>query len=177
MPIKGVAASRSAIRYIDTIARFKQKVRKGYIASPDFQRKKKELNDFFAESRGRRKGQRSREIDYLSRHGEVIDALFSWRTSSALPKNGRLVKNILIDMGIAVGSELVEVFEVKTNTSRFDVYGAIGQLMVHGKSDECRRVMVLPQEETIASDLKEALQRLNIELLKFKLDEKTATIV
>jgi hypothetical protein len=80
-------------------------------------------------------------------------------------------------MGIATGSELVGVFEVKTNTSRSDIYAAIGQLMVHGKSDECRRVMVLPQEEIIASDLNEALQRLNIELLKFKLDEMAATIV
>lgn len=177
MPIEGVAASRSAVRYVATIASFKQAVRAGDMASPEFQRKKKELDDFFAESRGRRKGQRSGEIDYLSRHGEVVDALYSWRSSSALPNNGRLVKNVLIDMGVAVGRELVEVFEVKTSTARSDVYAAIGQLMVNGTSDECRRVMVLPQKEPIASDLKEALQRLNIELLKFKLDEKAATIV
>lgn len=49
--------------------------------------------------------------------------------------------------------------------------------MVHGTSDECRRVIVLPQKESIASDLKDALQRLNIQLLEFKLDEKAATIV
>ncbi|MCW0221012.1 MAG: hypothetical protein OJI67_21975 [Prosthecobacter sp.] len=177
MPIDGVAASRSAVRYIDTIASFKQAVRAGDLASPEFQHKKKELDDFFAESRGRRKGKRSREIDYLSRHGEVVDALYSWRSSSVLPKGGRLVKNVLIDMGVAVGSELVEVFEVKTSTARSDVYAAIGQLMVHGTSDKCRRVMVLPQKELMASDLKEALKRLNIELLKFELDEKAATIV
>lgn len=177
MPIEGIAASRSAIRYVDNIASFKKAVRAGDMASPDFQRKKKELADFFAESRGRRKGQRSGEIDYLSRHGEVVDALYSWRSSSTLPKNGRLVKNIRIDMGVAVGHELVEVFEVKTSTARPDVYTAIGQLMVHGSSDECRRVMVLAHKELIASDLKAALQRLNIELLRFKLDEKGATIV
>jgi len=177
MPIEGVAASRSAVRYVNTIASFKQAVRAGDIDSPEFQRKKKELDDFFAESRGRRKGTRSGEIDYLSRHGEVVDALYSWRISSALPQNGRLVKNVLIDMGVAVGRELVEVFEVKTSTARSDVYAAIGQLMVHGTSEECRRVMVLPQKELISSDLKEALQRLNIELLKFKLDEKAATII
>jgi hypothetical protein len=177
MPIDGIAASRSAVRYVDIIASFKQAVRSGDMASPEFQRKKKELDDFFSESRGRRKGQRSEKIDYLSRHGEVVDALYSWRRSSALPKNGRLVKNILIDMGVEVGLDLVEVFEVKTSTARADVYAAIGQLMVHGTSDECRRVMVLPQKELIASDLKEAMQRLNIELLKFKLDEKAVTIV
>jgi hypothetical protein len=178
MPVEGVAANRSAIRYIDTIVNFKQSVRAGDLASPEFQHKKKELDDFFAESRGRRKGQRSGEVDYLSRHGEVVDALYSWRSSSALPKNGRLVKNVLIDMGVAaIGRELVEVFEVKTSAVRSDVYTAIGQLMVHGTSDECRRVIVLPQKEQLASDLKEALQRLNIELLMFTLDEKAATIV
>ncbi|MGZ3732447.1 MAG: hypothetical protein ACXU9U_01730 [Parachlamydiaceae bacterium] len=177
MPIEGVAASRPAVRYIETIASFKQAVRADDLASPEFQHKKKELDDFFAESRGRRKGQRSGEIDYLSRHGEVVDALYIWRSSSELPKSGRLVKNLLIDMGVAVDSELVEVFEVKTSSVRSDVYTAIGQLMVHGTSDQCRRIIVLPQKEPLASDLKDALQRLNIELLKFKLDEKGATIV
>lgn len=176
MPIQGIAASRSTIRYIDTIVRFKQAVRAGGMDTPEFRRKKRELDDFYSESRGRRKGKRSEEIDYLSRHGEIVDALHTWRRSSVLPKGGRLVKNVLIDMGVAVGNELIEVFEVKTSTVRSDLYAAIGQLMVHGKSNECRRVMVLPQKELIASDLKDALQRLGIELLKFKLNEKKATI-
>lgn len=176
MPIEGAAASKSAVRYIDIIARFKQAVRTGELDSPEFQSKKKELDDYFSESRGRRKGKRSGEIDYLSRHGEVVDALYSWRNSNQLPKGGRLVKNFLIDMGVAVADELVEVFEVKTSTVRPDVYMAIGQLMVHGTSDECRRVIVLPKGELLASDLKSALKRLHIELLRFKLDEKTATI-
>lgn len=177
MPIEGIAATRSAVWYIDIIASFKQAVRAGDMDTREFQRKKKELDDFYSESRGRRKGQRSGELDYLSRHGEVVDALHSWRRSTALPKGGRLVKNLLIDMGVEVGRELVEVFEVKTSTSRADVYAAIGQLMVHGTSDDCRRAMVLPQKEPIATDLKEALKRLNIELLRFKLDEDAATIV
>lgn len=177
MPIEGVAASRSAVHYIDIIANFKKAVRAGDLGSPEFQSKKKELDEFFSESRGRRKGKRSEVIDYLSRHGEVVDALYSWRNSNRLPKGGRLVKNVLIDMGVAVADELVEVFEVKTSTARADVYAAIGQLMVHGTSDECRRVIVLPKGELLASDLKDALERLNIELLKFKLDEKAVTIV
>lgn len=177
MPIEGVAASRSAVRYIDIIDRFKKAVRAGDLESSEFQSKKKELDDFFSESRGRRKGKRAVEIDYLSRHGDVVDALYSWRNSNQLPKGGRLVKNVLIDMGVAVADELVEVFEVKTSTARTDVYTAIGQLMVHGTSDKCRRVIVLPEIEPLASDLKDALERLNIELLKFKLDEKAATIV
>ena len=177
MPIDGIAASRSAVRYVDTIARFKQAVRAGEMETTEFQRKKKELDDFHSEARGRRKGRRSGEIDYLSRHGDVVDALYSWRTTGALPKGGRMVKNVLIDMGVAVGRDLVEVFEVKTSMRRSDVYGAIGQLMVHGTAAGCRRVIVLPHKETIAADLKDALQRLGIELVKFKIGKQKATIV
>jgi hypothetical protein len=177
MPIEGIAASRSAAWYIDMIASFKQAVRTSDLNTPEYQRKKKELDDFYAESRGRRKGQRSAEIDYLSRHGEVVDALHSWRSSNALPKGGRLVKSVLIDLGVEARGDMVEVFEVKTSTSRSSVYAAIGQLMVHGTSDECRRVIVLPEKQSLAPDLEGALQRLNIELVKFKLDKKAATIV
>lgn len=174
MPIEGVAASRSAIWYIDKVAEFKRAVREGDLTSPEFKCK---LKVFKAESHGWRKGLRSGEIDYLSRHGEVVDALYSWRLSSTLPENGRLVNNVLIDMGVVVGSELVEVFEVKTSAARYDIYTAIGQLMVHGTLNRCRRVIVLPQGENMAPDLTDTLQRLNIELLTFDLNEEAATIV
>lgn len=177
MPVEGTAASRSAVRYVDTIARFKLAVRAGEMETQEFQRKKKELEDFYSEARGRRKGRRSGEIDYLSRHGDVVDALYSWRSTCPLPSGGQIVKNVLIDMGIAVGRDLVEVYEVKTSTGRSDVYGAIGQLMVHGTAADCRRVIVLPHKEAIAPDLNGALQRLGIELVKFTLDEQKATIV
>ncbi len=177
MPVEGTGAIRSGMRYIETIARFKQAVRTGEMETSEFQRKKRELEDFYLEARGRRKGRRSSEIDYLSRHGDVVDALYSWRTTGPLPSGGRIVKNILIDMGIAIGRDLVEVFEVKTSAGRSDVYGAIGQLMVHGTAADCRRVIVLPHKESIAPDLKGALQRLGIELVKYKLDEQKATIL
>lgn len=177
MPVEGATASRSAIRYVDTIARFKQAVRSGEIETEEFQHKKKELEDFYSEARGKRKTRRSGGIDYLSRHGDVVDALRSWRTIDPLPEGGRIVKNVFIDMGVAIDRNLVEVFEVKTSTGRSDVYGAIGQLMVHGTTADCRRVLVLPNKEPIASDLNDALQRLGIELVKFKLDGQKATIV
>ena len=177
MPIQGIAATRPAIRYIDIIAKFKLAVREGGMDTPEFQTKKKRLEDFYSESHGRRKGNRSRTIDYLSRHGEIVDALHVWRKSKSIPKGGRLVKNVLIDLGVAVRDELVEVFEVKTSTVRSDLYTAIGQLMVHGKLNKCRKVLVLPQKESIAIDFENALKRLGIELLKFKLDEDKATIL
>ncbi|MBU7435847.1 hypothetical protein KRI00_01030 [Paraburkholderia fungorum] len=177
MPVEGLVASRSAISYVERIARFKRAVRDGEIDSPEFQRTQRQLEDFYAEGRGQRKGRRSSKIDYVSRHGEVVDALHEWRESSPMPKKSRLVKNVLLDLGVAVGRELVEVFEVKTKTARTDVYSAIGQLMVHGTAEECRRVIVLPRSELIANDLSAALQRLNIELLLYEMDRTGAVIL
>lgn len=177
MPIEGKAATRSAIRYIDTIARFKTAVRSGELDTVEFQHKRNLYRDFYAEPRGRRRGKRSSEIDYLSRHGDVLDALEAWRESQLLAKGARLVKNVLLDLGVEMGQELAEVYEIKSTTARSHVYSAIGQLMVHGTAEKCRRVIVLPDKEPIATDLRDALQRLEIDLLKFKLDKTKATIV
>lgn len=177
MPIEGSAAMCNTLNYIDTIARFKRAARNGEINTPEFQIKKKEFDDFYSEVGGRRKGRRSGKIDYVSRHHEVVDALHSWRVSAKLPKGGRMVKNVLIDLGVEVGSDLTEVFEVKTSAKRPDIYCAIGQLMVHGKAKNCRRIIVLPHGELIATGMEDALRRVGIELLHFKLDDHKATIV
>ena len=177
MPVEGKAATRPAIRYIDTIVRFKQAVRAGETNSREFQSKQRTFNNFYSEPRGRRRGRRPGEIDYLSRHGDIVDALKSWLNSQSLPKGCRLVKNALIDLGIADGKKLIRVYEVKTTAARCDIYTAIGQVMVHGNAAKCQRVIVLPQKEPLATDLASALKRLNIDLLKFKLDKLKATIV
>jgi hypothetical protein len=177
MPVIGVAASRSATRYIETITDFKRAVRAHAMDTPEFRLRQKVLRAFYAESRGRRRGLRSQKIDYLSRHGDIIDALNAWRQSKALPTGGRIVKNALIDLGIAVGGKLVEVFEAKTSAARSDIYGAIGQLMVHGAADECRRVLLLPAQEQLPDDLRNGIGWLGIEVLKFELDENRAQIL
>lgn len=177
MPVSGTAAIRPAIRYIDRVARFKQAVRAGEISTQKFQRTKVALEKFRAEGRGRRKGRRSSDFDYLSRHGEVVDALMSWRASLPLPKRGLVVNNSKIDLAVAVKYDLVEVFEVKTSTRRQEMYGAIGQLMVHGTRRTGRRVIVLPQTDPIADDIMDALARMGIEILRFKLTKDKAIII
>jgi hypothetical protein len=48
--------------------------------------------------------------------------------------------------------------------------------MVHGMNRNPHRAIVLPKSEALASDLRDALQRLGIELLRFELDQEMATI-
>jgi hypothetical protein len=176
-PVKGRGAGRSVTQYIDTVVRFKGAVRSGELKTAEFQRKKRLFKDFYAEARGRRKGRRQEKFDYLTRHGEIVDALYKWRTLRALPSRGRIVKDVFIDMGIAVADKLVEVFEVKSGAERSSIYAAIGQLMVHGTSESCRRVIVLPHSDRLPEDIKESLARIGVELLRFRLDDKKVTIL
>lgn len=176
MPVEGLASTRSAVRYVETIAEFKKAVRAGETSTPAFKQKEKQLVDFYSEARGRRKGTRAADFDYISRHGDVVDALHAWRKSTGLAAGTRLVKNVLIDLGVSIGGSLSEVYEVKTSATRPDVYTAIGQLLVHGSSEGCRRVIVLPGGEALAKDLERALERNAIEIVRFKLSEEAAHI-
>ncbi|KAF1011903.1 MAG: hypothetical protein GAK29_04914 [Acinetobacter bereziniae] len=177
MPVQGIAVTQPAIFYINNIANFKQAVRDGELTSPEFQKKKKVFSDFFSESHGRRQVKRSEEIDYISRHGEIVDAVYAWRNSNSLPEKSHLVKNLYIDLGVAIDNNLVEVYEVKTSSNRINIYTAIGQLMVHGVSNQCQRTLVLPHDQELAQDLQDTLERLNITLLTFKLNKKSVTII
>jgi hypothetical protein len=177
MPITGLAATRPAVRYVNIVARFKGAVRAGGLETPELRRKQHQLRDYYAEARGRRKGLRPTVIDYLSRHGEVIDELRLWRDKRPVPKGARFVKNDLVDLGVTVDEALVEVYEAKTNVMRSAIYSAIGQLMVHGATEPCRRVLVLPQGHKLSDDIGGAIRRLKIEILRYTMDENSVTIL
>jgi len=177
MPIDALGATQPCVQYIRKIAEFKIAVREGLIDSLKFRATLDKWQEYYAESHGRRKGKRSSEIDYISRHGEVVDALNTWRKSTGLEKGQFIVKNNLIDLGVKTGAELTEIYEVKSSASRQSVYTAIGQVFVHGTSDNCQRIIVLPQDESLSEDLKLALKRTRIKLLPYKLDRYKATIL
>jgi hypothetical protein len=177
MPIEAAGATRSLVHYIDQVSRFKRAVRDGEVQTADFQQKQRSYREFYSEGRGRRRGRRSGQIDYLSRHGDIVDALHNWRRARAVPRGARLVKNVLIDMGVEIGDKLVEVFEVKSDATRSSFYSAFGQLMVHGIARGCHKVMVLPHGEELSSDLRNALRLRGVELLRFKLDDGRTIIL
>jgi hypothetical protein len=153
-------------------------VRAGDLPSPEVKARSKLLKDYFREASGRRRGKRrATDIDYVSRHGEVVDALADWRKGVGLSKGEKLAKNVLIDLGVKKGARLTEVYEVKTSASRGDVYTAIGQLAVHSADHGCRRVMVLPADEHLAWHLAEGLERSGIELKRYRLSVDKAEIL
>jgi hypothetical protein len=177
MPIEGATAAKSAARYIDLVLGFKKAARAGEIESSEFKRQQKKFEDYYSEGHGRRKGRRRGEIDYISRHGEIVDALYKWRLARPLPKRSRVVKDVFIDLGVANGDGLVEIFEVKPSADRSSIYSAVGQLLIHGRNELCSKTIVLPKDESLASDLAEALDRLQIKEVRFKLTRSSVTIL
>lgn len=175
MPIQAEDAFYSARRYVLSVSKFKAAVRDGSLNSPEFKKKKKDFADYYKESSGRRRGKRSAKIDYVSRHGDVVDTLYRRRKTS-LKKEERLVKNAWIDLGVELNDELSEVYEVKTSADRSSIYAAIGQLLVHGQKSSCRRFLVLPKEEILAGDLTSALEALNISIKTFSIKGATVAL-
>ena len=171
VPVNTPTSGRSLIRYIELIAAFRQAKanNKAHDQGGGFQ-------PFFEEPRGWRLAHGPGAVEYLSRHGDVVDALRNWRQDQGMNRGWRIVKNVFIDMGVvdARGS-LVELYEGKTSTARSDVYSAIGQLMIHSPP-KCRRSIVLPENPPLPNELNAALVRLGMDLLQFTLDDEGAVI-
>ena len=177
-PVSGRGAVRPAIAYVQAIIEFKAAVRSGDTQTVKAKEKERKLREYFDEFFGRKKGKvAAREIDYVSRHGEVVKALREWRKRKGLTAGQRVVKTTLLDLGVSKGSDLVEVYEVKTSAVRGDVYTGIGQLTVHAQSLDCSRTLVLPADEALAQDLAAALMRNGIHLQLYRLTETGVTLL
>ena len=178
MPVSGRGAVRPAVAYVQAIIEFKAAVRNGDTRTPKAREKERKLREYFDEFFGRKTGKAAaRDIDYVSRHGEVVKALREWRKRKGLLAGQRVVKTTLLDLGVSKGSDLVEVYEVKTSAVRGDVYTGIGQLTVHAESIDCSRTLVLPADDPLAQDLAAALSRNEIHLQLYRLTETGVTLL
>lgn len=133
-------------------------------------------SDYYREFSGLKVGQRKKEFEYVSRHGDIVDELTRWRPPVAT-KGERLVKNGYIDLGIEIAGKLTVIYEVKTNTGRQDLYGAIGQILVHGRTGhDLTRYVVLPGGQPVPADVQEAFAALGIGVLWFSFQGKRVVI-
>lgn len=154
-------------RFLENVDQFKQAVRNGEAGTPTSPETDLTYDSEFS---GIKKGERSREIEYLTRHGEIVDALEQWRRNqSPLTAGEKTFNTQLIDLGVCnAKNQLREVYEVKTNMARQTLYTAIGQVVVHASAD-VRRFIVLPTGAALPADVQRALFVLNIGELRFKM--------
>jgi hypothetical protein len=176
MPVEGKSATASAIRYLKKVSDYKRVVKAGKLGTREFRRNLQLLRDYQEEARGRRTGFRRSRIDYVSRHGEVVDALHAWRNKQGLRPRARIVNSVFLDLGVTVEEILIEAYEVKTSTSRDHLYSAIGQALVHGRGKKCRRWLVLPDDSSIPQDILQAIDDLGVSIVSYSISGKGVVI-
>lgn len=159
-------------RFVQTTADFKQAVQNGETTTPEALRRQRTYKDYFNEFSGKKKRKRIQEVEYISRHGDIVRALSEWRQKIAA-QNERIVKNAYIDLGVENDDLLTEIYEVKTSCDRQSLYSAIGQVIVHDDQPRgnCRRFLVLP-EGAVAHDIEEALNRADITVVRYRIDRR-----
>lgn len=174
MPTSGKGAIRPALAYVQAIIDFKEAVRLGTTQTPKAIRETAALRDYYDEFFGLKRGKGSRnQVDYVSRHGEVVKELKE-HLEPGLKAGQGFVKNQYLDLGVAADRKLLVAYEVKSGCSRGEIYTAIGQLLVHGNVPSCKRTLVIPRMDEIPRDLTDALEQHRIGVLFYRL---TATSV
>lgn len=174
--IDGSSTAKDVGSFVNRVVAFKNAVKDGSADVADDV--EDEYEDYYREFSGRKRALRKREIEYISRHGDIVDALKKWRKDRGLARGEEIKKNVYIDLGVKNNGELVELYEVKTNAERQTIYTAIGQLLVHGIGEGRRsaKYLVIPHESILSRDLAGALERNSIEILRFNLTKTGARI-
>jgi len=163
-------AANDISRFVQRVLDFKEAVKNGETTTPQARRAQQSYEDYYDEFMGKKRRRQIDEIEYISRHGDIVRALRNWRRRTAEPSD-KIVKNAYIDLGIQSKGLLKELYEVKTGCDRQSLYSAIGQVIVHddGQDGRCKRFLVLPNADHIPDDLARALTRARISILRFEI--------
>jgi hypothetical protein len=159
------------VGFLERAIEFKARVRSGtLLPQPGSAEPGESYRKYFKEFSGRKSGLRSSEIDYVSRHGDIVDALNSWCRKALSLEECNACKNALIDLALFKQEKMVALFEVKTGTDRQQLYTAIGQLEVHGRNAiGLKKFVVVPNSGPVAADISEYLALRGITLIRFEL--------
>jgi hypothetical protein len=155
--------------FVRQVADFKVAAKAGALKGDKFRTELKEYERFNAEFSGHKKGRSAGTLDYICYHGDVVNALYE-QISANKKSNEDVFNTRIVDLLVKRAGAVVEVYEVKTGTERQEIYCAIGQLMVHaGSANGVKRILVLPSDELLPSDIAASIKAIGIEEWRFKL--------
>ncbi|WP_315924102.1 hypothetical protein [Mesorhizobium sp. SP-1A] len=164
--------------FVRQVRSFKDAVDAGDLDNAAFKRRASEWDEYRKEFSGRKTGAVNVDLDYVSFHGDVVDALKLW-VEGRLDKGARATNSPLIDLLVHRGGHLTDIYEVKTSGARQVLYTAIGQLVVHSAGDtKVRRHLVLPEDAEVPNDVALALRAGSITVQRFQIrNGKTVALV
>ena len=152
-------------RFVKRVADFRKVVEnKDAIQNPHDG--KTSYDKYLQEFSGKKRGNRTQEFEYMSWHGEIVDAIYAWRKARAL-HNEVVANDAFKDLYVRKGARIRELYEVKTSVDRQSIYTGLGQLSVHG-GQGCVGILVIPAGD-LPTDIVESLERLKVRILRFSI--------
>jgi hypothetical protein len=151
--------------FVREIDRFKRSA----VAGTGSTQAQKHKSTFSPEFSGRRKSYSANtEIESQCDHGPLISALAEELQKYRIRVANDVPRDLYV---LSTQGRIRMLFEAKTNLSTSSIYGAVGQLMLHGAAEpkEPRRVFVAPGTPELAT--RRALRKLGIEVLTYKWDD------
>jgi hypothetical protein len=169
-PVDATSTAADIARFVQRAIEFKDAVKNGETNTPQAREAQRRYGEYFDEYSGKKRRQRMEEIEYISRHGDIVRAVREWRLRT-LKTAERLFKDAYVDLGVQARGITREIYEVKSSCERQSLYTAIGQIVVHDDSlnNSCKRFLVLPSGNAIPGDVTRALTRAGISLILFSL--------
>lgn len=177
-PVDSGSTAADVARFVQKAIDFKEAVRRGETTTPQARVAQRRYGEYYDEFSGKKRRRRVEEIEYISRHGDIVAALHDWRLRK-LKVDEKIFKDRYVDLGVQTRGTTQEIYEVKTGCDRQSLYAAIGQVVVHDESPngDCKRFLVLPDGDAVPGDVTRALTRADISLVRFALRGDRVRIV
>ncbi|MBL7238876.1 hypothetical protein [Komagataeibacter rhaeticus] len=158
-------------KFVRTVQNFKDQATDGSLDDPEFREKVEAFEKYSREFSGTKKGMRDSAFEYVTYHGDIVQALYNDR-ARRLVCGESILSSTLIDLFVKKDGALTEVYEVKTGVGRQMLYTAIGQLVTHATlgGEDVARILVIPADDDIPEDLGRAIAALGIRVRRFRLD-------
>lgn len=125
---------------------FKIDAKTGHLRNRRFRDQVKRVARYTKEFSGRKSGNRNASFDYVTYHGDVVEAL-----NSEAKKLGFKTHNSPEDLVLRRGRRVTKIYEVKPSTDSQALYAGIGQLLVYSaryakRGGRIARVLVIPED-------------------------------
>ncbi|WP_417816195.1 hypothetical protein [Thalassospira alkalitolerans] len=158
------ASSESSSRYVNHDPE---------LSSHDDIENENDRDEYSVEGRGKRRRIPVGSADYVSYHGDIVDAL-KRHIERRLSIGHMVINTVKVDLCVSQDGIWSEVFEVKTSSGRQSIYTALGQVLTHSCNPKCenpKRWLVIPNGDNLPSDIRRSLKAYKVDVLSFTLNQ------
>jgi hypothetical protein len=159
------------LAFVNEVALFKEEATSGHLTrKPHVSSRHKIFNPEF---HGRKKGYRPGALDYETFHGLVVNKLAEKVRLAQGTDKANIFNTRAIDLGVEIGRQLRQLYEVKSSADLQSLYSAIGQLTVHSCGEpQVTKTIVIPVRK-LHPYLRQTISTLGFDILEYRINGGT----